>query len=47
MEDIITEALKNEASGSIVPIGNVGYRENVLPSMKQAKPDILLYREAL
>lgn len=47
IEDVITEALKNEASGSIVPIGNVGYRENVLPSMKQAKPDILLYRDAL
>lgn len=47
IEDYVTEALMKETNGAVVPVGSVGYKENVLPSMKQAKPDILLYREAL
>lgn len=47
IEDIITRSLAAQTNGAIVNVGTAGYREQVLPSLKQSGADILLYREDL
>lgn len=47
IEDIITRSLAAQTNGGIVNVGSAGYREQVLPSLKQSGADILLYREDL
>lgn len=47
IEDIITRSLAAQTNGAIVNVGTAGYREQVIPSLKQSGADILLYREDL
>lgn len=47
MEDIISRSLMAQTNGGIVSVGSAGYREQVLPSLKQTGANILLYREGL
>lgn len=43
-ENYLTETL---APSSIVPAGNAAYREAVLPALREAPADLLVYRESL
>ena len=45
IEDVITRALNEQTNGAVVNVGTAGYREQVIPSLKQSGADILLYRE--
>lgn len=47
IEDVISRSLTAQTNGGIVSVGSAGYREQVLPSLKQTGADILLYREGL
>lgn len=47
IEDVISRSLTAQTNGAIVSVGSAGYREQVLPSLKQTGADILLYREGL
>ena len=47
IEDIITRSLAAQTNGAIVNVGTAGYREQVIPSLKQSGADLLLYREDL
>lgn len=47
IEDIVTSSLAAQTDGGTVVVGSAGYREQVLPSLKQSGADILLYREDL
>lgn len=47
IEDVISRSLMAQTNGGIVSVGSAGYREQVLPSLKQTGADILLYREGL
>ena len=47
IEDVITRTLNEQTNGAVVNVGTAGYREQVIPSLKQSGADILLYREDL
>lgn len=47
MEDMLTAVLREKTNGAVVNVGTAGYREQVIPALKQSAPDILIYREGL
>lgn len=47
IEDVVIRSLDAQTSGGYVKVGAAGYREKVLPDLKQSGADILLYREDL